>query len=133
MPTLPVVCYPNLGQISGYEGGILLWQTPILPPLSPSGPQPVSPIHACPSHYSPSELCVGCCFYPGNNLLLSAQGLCSHCLLPGNLSSMTLPYYPAGVPHHWGAEIPTVDITVHSAEVTYVVLGVPKGDLGWEF
>ena len=46
---------------------------------------------------------------------------------------MALPYYPAGVPHHWGLEIPIVDITVHSAEATYVVLGVPKGNLGWEF
>ena len=56
------VCYPSLGQISGHQGGILLWQTPILPPLSPSGPQAVSPTHAWSSHYSPSELCGGCCY-----------------------------------------------------------------------
>ena len=56
------VCYPSLGQISGHQGGILLWQSPILPPLSPSGPQAVSPTHAWSSHYSPSELCGGCCY-----------------------------------------------------------------------
>lgn len=64
-------------------------------------------------------------------LLVSALGL--GCPLLGNLSSFTLPYYPVGTPLQGGAEIPTVDITAHSAEAPYVVLGVPKGKLWWEF
>lgn len=46
--------------------------------------------------------------------------------------SLTSPlsYCPAGIPHHWDVEIPTVDISAHSAEAICVVLGVPKVGLG---
>lgn len=88
------------------------------------------PVHAS---YSPSELCVGFCLYPGHNLLVLALGPLLCCPLLGNLSCFTLPFYTEGIPHHWGTEIPTVDITAHSTETTCVVLGVLKGNLWWEF
>lgn len=106
--------------------------------LGPSQPPPFIPEHqliAPQSAVLASPSILVTTFWP----LLWAFALAVCCLeMSLTLLCLTVqqefhvPGCPAGIPRPWDAEIPTVDMTAHSAKAICVALGVLKGGLGRE-